>query len=232
MRLFTYTGLSVFLSFNYAISSNAQSMNNLFLRLPEGCTPGLTKSDRKLLIDDGEYLVSASHTNKTTSHSSHQKHPSLDYSIDTVTDNYLAYEYSNSKGQGSYAAYEIKRFKTNKGGNILVFSKNCDTKATTNKFDLKIYTITDTSLVETKEHFLPDKLDYSVFLRNTTPDSVKSSIEKSSLCTYDLDMDATNKIISYIILGSEQYKKWLAGNVIELKWTGSAFTGAVSFQKE
>ncbi len=198
-------------------------MTSLFTRLPEDCTPGLKKNERKVLVKQHELVVAE--------HLPHAKKTAMDYSIDTVTDNYLAYEYSNNKGEGSHADYEIKRFRTTGGKNILLFSKNSDTKSTANKFDLKAFTISDTSLIESKEDFLPRKLDYSVFLKKNTPDSVKTYIKRTSLCSFDLDMGATDKIMSYIVLESDKDEKWLAGNIMLLQWTGNAFTGTLSFQK-
>lgn len=159
MRLLAYTLLSFLFLGTCSINTNAQSMTSLFTRLPEDCTPGLKKNERKVLVKQHELVVAE--------HLPHAKKTAMDYSIDTVTDNYLAYEYSNNKGEGSHADYEIKRFRTTGGKNILLFSKNSDTKSTANKFDLKAFTISDTSLIESKEDFLPRKLDYSVFLKKT-----------------------------------------------------------------
>lgn len=220
MKLLTSLGGVLLLLCNCIICTQAQTMNNLFLKLPVSCTPGMCKNDRDMLVQKGEYIVGQSCRNM------------VDYSIDTVTDNYLSYEYSCTKWEGSYASFEIKEFKTTEGKNILLFSKNSDTKSTATEFDLQTYLVTDSSLVENNRDFFPDKLDYSVFLKKNTPDSIRATIQKTSLCTFDLDMKANDKIIFYIVLDDANDAKWLAGNVMMLTWTGNGFTGAVSYRKD
>jgi hypothetical protein len=222
MRLFTPIGFLLLLLSVSSISIKAQSLQSLFLSLPSKCTPHLKNSDRNILIKEGEYEFDG-----------RKEEDEIDYTLDTVTDNYLAYEYSSGKGQGINVTYEIKKFKMNTGKSILLFAKNSDSKDTSNKYDLKIYNISPTgSLSASKEILLPQNLNYSVFLKNDVPESVKTSIEKTSLCTFDLDITSNDKIAFYIIPGKVKDEQWLAGNIMILTWTGSTFTGTISFQKE
>jgi len=224
-KAFLSLGVFLLLLCNYPVSSYGQSMRSLFVMLPDECTPGLDKDGRRALVEAAtqEYVVPG-----------HSQEEVLDYSIDTVTANYLAYEYSNKKGRGRNVAYEIKEFKMSGGKYILLFSKNSDTRSTSNKYESHVYNINfaDSSLIKTDAPILPQNLNYSVFLKSTTPEAIKDSIKKTSLCTFDLDIESPGKIIFYIVLESDKDEKWLAGNIMVLTWTGTTFKGVLSFQKE
>jgi len=203
------------------VLGSTQSMRSLFLQLPKECTPGLNSAHRKTLIETDECEVS-NHGNKDA----------ITYTIDTATDNYLEYEYTNSSGEGSHSSFEIKRLVTSKGDSILLFAKNSDTRDSTTIYTLKVYNISGRSLTPNADNLLPKNLDYSIFLKDNTPTLVKPYIEETSLYAFDLNASSKDQIVFYITLNSDNDKKWLVGNSMVLTWTGSYFTGTIGFQKE
>jgi hypothetical protein len=221
MKLFSAIGFSFFLFLIFPGLMQAQSMTDLFLSLPSYCTPRLNGSGRKSLVKDTEYTVTA-----------HKEEDEIDYSIDTVTANYMAYEYSNSKGQGTNENYEMKRFKSADGKSILYFSKTGDPRVRSNKYILKTYDISGNSLIENFRSFIPQDLDFKVFLKFETPDSVKASIEKTCYYTFDLDAKSSDKILFHIILQSDKDEQWLTGNTMVFTWTGNMFTSTFIFVKD
>ncbi len=221
MKRFATAILSILIFANNSEQAHAQSMHDLFLALPSYCTPGLNNSGRKSLIKDTEFTVSA-----------HKEEDEIDYTLDTVTDNYLAYEYSNSKGQGTNENYEMKRFKFSNGKNILLFSKTGDPRVHSNKYILKAYDISGNNLVENFQSFIPEDLDYNVFLKFGTPDSVKKSLESTSYYTFDLDARSNDKVTYRIILKDEKDEKWLTGNMMIFTWKGTLFTSEITYRKD
>jgi hypothetical protein len=221
MKLLVSVGISFFLLFNFSDTVKAQSMRDLFLSLPSFCTPGLNNSGRKSLIKDTEYTVKA-----------RKEEDEIDYTIDTVSDIYMAYEYSNSKGQGTNENYEIKKFVSNDGRAFIMFSKTGDPRIHSNKYILKAYNISGTNLIANEDNFIPENLDFRVFIKFETPDSVRTSLERTSYYTFDLDQRSNDKVIFRIMLQSDKDEKWLTGNTMIFKWTGKMFTSSIIFQKE
>ncbi len=221
MKRFFTTGLFLVGLFNFSGTVRAQSMYDLFLQLPAYCTPGLNNSGRKSLIKDTEYTVTAS-----------KEEDEIDYTIDTVTKNYIAYEFSNSKGRGTNENYELKRFKFSNGKSFVLFSKTGDPRVHSNKYILRAYDISGNSLIENFQSFIPEDLDYAVFLKFGTPDSIRTYLEKTSYYTFDLDARSDDKVIYRIIVKSEKDEKWLNGNTMVFNWTGTMFTNTLLFRKD
>ncbi len=221
MKLFSAAGFFLLLLSIIPDTSKAQSMTDLFLELPAYCTPGLNNSDRKSLVKDTEYIVTA-----------RKEEDEIDYTIDTVSTDYMAYEYSNSKGQGTNENYEMKRFKFTNGKSMLLFSKTGDPRVHSNKYILKAYDISKNSLTENFSSFIPEDLDYTVFLKFGTPDSVKKMLDKTAYYTFDLDSKSGDKVLFHIILLSDKDEQWLTGNTMVFTWTGAMFTSSYIFVKD
>lgn len=221
MKLLASIGISLFLLLNFSDPVKAQSMRDVFTQLPSFCTPGLNSSDRKKLIKDTEYTVPA-----------RKEEDEIDYTIDTVSENYLAYEYSNSKGQGTNENYEIKKFVGNDGKAFVLFSKTGDPRIHSNKYILKEYNVSGNNLTVNEDNFIPEDLDFRVFIKFETPDSIRTSLEKTAYYTFDLDQRSNDKVIFRIMLQSDKDEKWLTGNTMVFTWTGKMFTSSIIFQKE
>lgn len=219
-RLFA-SGLSCLLFANFSAPVQAQTMRDMFLALPSYCTPGLNATGRSLLVKDTEYTVPA-----------RKEEDEIDYSIDTVTDTYLAYEYSNSRGQGTNQNYEIKKFTFTGGKSILMFSKTGDPRVHSNKYILRAFDISGNTLAENHQNLIPEDLDYTVFLKPETPDSIKTSLKKTAYYTFDLYQHSTDKILFHIILESDDAAQWLTGNTIVFTWNGSTFSSSIINIKE
>jgi hypothetical protein len=221
MKLFVPAGLCFFLFVNYDVPVKAQSMRNLFLMLPQECTPMLNESGRKILIKEDEFTVAAQ-----------KEKDEIDYAIDTATDNYLSYEYSANDGKGTNIIYQIKKIKINTDNYILFFTKDADTRNKSDKFVFKSYTISGNSLKENQQLYIPDNLNFSFFVKPDTPDSIETSIAKTASCAYDLDIGSTDKVNFHVTLKSDKDKKWLTGDMMVFQWNGTMFTNSIIFQKE
>jgi hypothetical protein len=196
----------------------AQSMSNMFLMLPAECTPGLNASGRTNLIKYHDYAIDTNDDKKE-----------IDYSIDTITDGFLSYEYSK---YGKNENYEIKKLKTAGDSYILLFTKDADVKKKSDKYVFKTYDVSGNTLKESSTSYIPVNLDYFTFLKPETPDSVKASIQKTSYCAFDLEMNSTYEITFRIVLRSVKDEKWLTGNSMVFQWNGTSFSNTITFQKE
>lgn len=221
MKLIASFGIYIILLFNFSIPAKSQSMTDLFLRLPSNCTPGLYSIGRQTLVKDTQYTVPGK-----------KEVDEIDYSIDTVSENYLAYEFSNSKGRGTNENYELKKFKKTDGSYILLFSKTGDIKVHSNIYVLKTFDITGNTLTEKIPGLIPENLDYSSFLKSNISDSVKTKLAKTAYTSFDLDAKAPGRIIFRIILQSDKDVQWLIGNSMVFTWNGAAFTSSILFERE
>ncbi|HTB32603.1 MAG TPA: hypothetical protein VK808_11285, partial [Bacteroidia bacterium] len=97
---------------------------------------------------------------------------------------------------------------------------------------LKAYDIMGKSLVENMKTPIPEDLDYKVFLKFDTPDSVRAQFEKSCYYTFDLDPGSKDQVNFHIIMETDAYKQWLTGNTMLFQWNGNMFISSIVFQKE
>jgi hypothetical protein len=202
------------------LSGPGGAMKDLFMKLPSSCTPALNAAGKQALIDAGEFTI---HDNDRGTD---------DYTLDTVEDNYMEYEYSYVSKEGGDVSFELKKLKKADGSSILLFAQSAGVNDKSAKPILKVYNIKDEGVSENKENLLPDNLNKEAFLQSNTPEDVKSNILKTSLCSYDLGSDSGDKITFKLTVALEQDKKWLAGDVMTLSWDGTKFSPALSFEKE
>jgi hypothetical protein len=221
MKLFTAIGISICMISVFSNPVKAQSMRDLFMLLPDEATPGLNHSDRKKLIKEDEYIIEADNGDDET-----------DYAIDTATDDYLSYEYTISNGKGAINTYEIKKFKIGENKYVLFFTKDGDAINNTEKYVFKAYDITGNSISENYQHFIPDNLNCSFFVKTDAPDSVRAHICQTAYYTFDLDITSPDKVEFRIMLKSQKEEKWLTGNTMVFKWNGNMFINSVMFAKD
>ena len=219
MKLFVTVAFFLLLMFSAPLQ--AQSMRDLFLMLPDDATPYLNESGRKTLIKEGEYAITGK-----------RDEDEIDYAIDTLTDNYLSYEYSPSDGKGINVTYSIKKFKMDENKYVLFFTKDGDAINNAYNYVFKAYNITGKSLTENGQHFVPENLSYSIFLKPDTPDSIRNILAKTAACVFDLDIQSPDRIDFRITVESTKDKIWLSGDTMEFQWNGQLFVNKITFRKD
>ena len=199
-----------------SIAAHGQAMKNIFLQLPGACTPELNKEERKLLLQNAAYIIPGGDSIETAR-----------YTIDSISNDYLHAEYDFTTGQRGFNSYELKRFKTTKGPDMILFSTFGGTRASFFQNELRVFYLQNKKLVEdSHQKLLPQSVPVNDFIKKQTPDSVKKIIEQAMSTAYVFDTEKKNSIVFtlYTQYQVDKFEKWILGYTFLFTWTGEKFT--------
>ncbi|MES1215553.1 MAG: hypothetical protein ABUT20_08550 [Bacteroidota bacterium] len=193
------------------------------MQLPKECTQELDNKGKKLLLQKGSYIIPGGDSLET-----------VEYRIDSLSQNYLGCQYNFTTGQRGFSNYELKRFKTIHGLDMIVFSTYGGSRASFFQNDLKIFYLRNKKLVEDKnQKLLPQSINIDDFLKNQTPDSIKKIIEQAMSNSYFLNTEKKNSIefTLYPEYPIDEYEKWIVCYSFIFTWTGNKFIRKVNTEK-
>jgi len=215
-------GLTFLLMILFAAGATSQSMTALFRLIPLSCTPELTSTGKDSLIKQGEYIVPGGDSEETA-----------EYSMDTSdAKNYLRCEFGFTTGQRGFIVTELKKFRKANGELFLIYSEYGGVPSDYEQRALKMFTIRNNHLIETKELLVPADIGLKSFLKPGYSDSlfteIKSRISSSYLLHFEKENEIRFRIFSPLQL--EDYKNYMIGNTILFTWNGRAFARRITWE--
>ena len=194
----------------------SQTIAEIFKMLPASCSPEINQKQRALLLKRGEYTIPGGSSQET-----------VKYVLDSISKNYMQYEYIFTTGQRGFNSYEVKRFKKTNGEDFILFSNYGGMRASFFQNELKVFYLRNNKLIEdTQQKLLPQTLDIGEFLKRETPDSIRTEIEEGVSTSYSLGGKGLNQIEFSIFpeMPLDNYEPWIVGYTFIFTWTGKMFT--------
>lgn len=214
--------LQLLLIFFIPIVADCQlSMRSVFMQLPVDCTPELDSKGRALLFQNQVYVIPGGDSLET-----------IQYTIENSSPNYLNYVFSFTTGQRAFSSFELRRFKTTNGLDMIVFSKYSGLPVAFYQDKLQIFYVKNKKLAEDKKQkLLPQSININEFLKKDVPDSIKKIIEKEMSSNYSLNSVQKNSIEFSIYSQAfdiEVNKDWMICYSFLFTWTGSKFVRKIN----
>jgi Protein of unknown function (DUF3256) len=198
----------------------AQSMNDLFLKLPPDCSPSLSVAGRKELLKKGEFTIKENESGGD------------DYTMDTVTDSYMEYEYSYTSNDGGSSSFQLKKLKKSDGNYLLIFTRNRTNNDNTASPQLLVFDLKKNELLANKQSNLLSLLDMHTFIKKNLSDTTIAILTQSSTLSCDLEINSPDTITFNFIVSRDSDKKYLEGDRLILTWNGDTFTTNLVFNTE
>jgi len=202
---------------------SSQTMKSIVRQLPRECTPDLNNRQKETLLKNAFFEFSDADSLET-----------IRYTLDTpVLKNYISFGFDFTTGQSGFGNFELKRFKTVKGSDIIIFSKFGGARWMYTQDTLKVFFVSNGKIIAYKEQtLLPQSIDVSEFLKKQTPDSIRRVIENSSNTYYSLNSEKPNQIEFNLSIPfmPEELEKWLLGDSFIFTWNGKSFNRKLAFQ--
>ena len=194
-----------------------KSISDYFLELPSEYFDGLSLSNRKEILTKEKYYPPDNDELETIVYSL----ADINYKNES-----LRVEYTYESGQAGFIIYELRKFKSNKGINIITYS---NISGAHNMFSGEIITFIDygNEIKISKKEFLPKELNIRDFVKKNTPNSIIKKYSEYSSSSYELvyvENDIEYRLYdSDILSNSEIDNSYLIGNTIKFVWTGKKF---------
>jgi len=197
-------------------------MQSILLQLPAACTPDLNAKQKATLLKHAFFEFSD------------DPEETIHYTLDTpILKNYLSFGFDFTTGQSGFGSFELKRFKTTKGSDIIIFSKYGGARSMYSQDTLKVFVVSNGKLIEQKkQHLLPQSINVGEFLKKQTPDSIRKNIENWSNTYYSLNREKPGQIEFNLSLPfmPEELEQWFLGDTFIFTWNGRSFTRKIGNQ--
>ncbi len=205
--------LTILMLCGFYLTANSQTMASLFLMLPSECTPELNIDERKILLQNGEYIIPGGDSLET-----------VEYAMDTTSSiNCLFYEFYFTTGQRAFITFELRKFKKNNGKEILVFTRCGGLAASYEQQDVRVFDIQKNYLKVNSSNLLPKNIALSKFIKKETPDSIKTKLGQSINACYELISTDSKNIEYRVFQQTDMANDWIVCNAFEFVWNGSKF---------
>jgi len=194
----------------------SQSMADIFRLLPEDCTPDLDSKQRDTLLQIGKYVLPGGDSSET-----------IEYELDSSGfSDYIYFVWSFTTGQRGFIQHELRKFKKNDGGTLIIYSKYGGTPVGYDQRELIIFDYKNNKLTINKKNLLPKEIPITSFLKPNTPSLVVKKIQNEFSSCYHLNPEnpktITFEISPYITNDDEE--KYIIGYTIPFVWNGRSFT--------
>ena len=201
-----------------------QSMTEIFRLLPEDCTPELDLRQRDTLLQTGTYILPGGDSLET-----------IEYELDSSGfSDYLRYGFHFTTGQNAFLSIELRKFKKDDGGILIVYSRVSGMLRAYDQHDILIFDYKDSKLVQGKQRLLPIEIPIKEFLKKGTPDSIAKKIKSYVMATYSLHPENPRSISFTLYPGAPlgDMEKYLLSDSMSFTWNGRSFTRKLVLQKE
>ncbi|MEO7306275.1 MAG: hypothetical protein ABIR78_05150 [Ferruginibacter sp.] len=198
-------------------------MNSILRQLPSECIPELDNMGKRLLLQKSTYTIPGGDSIET-----------VKFTLDSLSANYLQCQSNFTTGQSGFNSYELRRFKTSQGSDMIIFSTYGGTRASFFQNDLRIFYLQNKNLIEDKkQNLLQRSVRIDDFLKKQTPDSIKILLEQAMSTSYFLTTERKNSIefTLYPEYPVADYEKWIICYSYTYTWTGKKFIRKINNEK-